>query len=447
MRMKQTFIYSLLTIFLFSIMLGNTAPVHAAGELGLEAESAILVDAASGKILYEKNADKPLPPASMTKMMTEYLVREAIEKGQIGWDDKTGISEYAHNISQNTQLSNVPLRKEEKYSVRELYEAMAIYSGNGATIALAEMVAGSETKFVEMMNEKGKKMNLGDFKFVNTTGLNNKDLQGNHPKGTRPDEENMITARGTAKLAYHLINDYPDVLEIASIPIKDFRGETEDRTKMDNWNWMIPGSIEPQFDYEGVDGIKTGSTSLAGSAFTGTAKRDGMRLISVVMKTSSKSERFNQTKKLFDFGFQQFESKELFPKAYQAKGKSDIPVVKGKENQVEVASEDALTTVVRRGEEENYSAEYTLNKDKLTDEGELTAPVEKGEKVGKVVLKYDGKNDYGYLIEKGSANEFVPLVATEGVEKANWFALAMRGVGGFFGDIWSSAANTVKGWF
>nr|WP_281183876.1 serine hydrolase [Bacillus marinisedimentorum] len=432
---------------MLSIVFGSAAPAKAAGELELSAESAILVDAASGKILYEKDADKPLPPASMTKMMTEYLVRDAIEKNQIEWDQKTSISQYAHEISQNTDLSNVPLRIEEKYSVRELYEAMAIYSANGATIALAELVAGSESNFVKMMNEKGKEMDLGDFKFVNTTGLNNSDLLGNHPEGTRPDEETMITARGTAKLAYHLIKDYPDVIEIASIPIKKFRDGTDDMTKMDNWNWMIPGSIEPQFDYEGVDGIKTGSTSLAGYSFTSTAKRDGMRLISVVMKTSSYSERFTQTKKLLDYGFSGFDSKELFPAGYQIKGKSEVPVVKGKENNVKVEAEKALTSVIRKGEDDKYSAEYALNEDKLTEEGELTAPLEEGEKVGKVVLKYSGENDYGYLTKKGSANESVPLVTTESVEKANWFALAMRGVGGFFGDIWSSAADTVKGWF
>src|SRR5690625_4535914 len=165
-------------------------PLQAKAEEGLniEAESAILVDAETGKILYAKNPDMTLPPASMTKMMTEYLVWEAIESGKISWDTTTQISDYPYSISADTSFSGVGLRQNVDYTVRSLYEAMAINSDNGTTIALAELIAGSEGEFVKLMNEKAEEMGLPDYKFVNTTGLENKSLGDNYPEGTDPND-------------------------------------------------------------------------------------------------------------------------------------------------------------------------------------------------------------------------------------------------------------------
>lgn len=446
--MKKWLTYSIMAVFVLTTFFAYSPTSYAeTDELGIKGEAAILVDARTGKILYEKNADALLSPASMTKMMTEYLVHEAIKEKRIKWDQEVGISEYAHKISQNTDLSNVPLKLDEKYTVQELYESMAIYSANGSTIALAELIAGSEKKFVEQMNKKAEELGLQHFKFVNSTGLNNKDLQGMHVAG-EANEENLLSARATAKLAFYLVNEYPDVLETAKIPVKWFRkGIKDQETHMDNWNWMIPGSIEPQFDYEGIDGLKTGSTDLAGYCFTGTAKKGDVRLISVVMKTDSYNARFDETKKLLNYGFNNFEEKELFPAGYQLKKKSTLPVIKGKEDSVEVAAKDALTAVIRNGEKDDYSVKYEFDKKLLNDKGELTAPIKKGQKVGKVILVNKGDEDYGYLTKDGAKYGAVDLVTTSGVEKANWFVLTMRGIGGFFGDIWSSVADTVKGWF
>ncbi|WP_412734061.1 D-alanyl-D-alanine carboxypeptidase family protein, partial [Halalkalibacterium halodurans] len=229
----------------------------------LEAESAILVDAESGKILYGKNIDAVLPTASMTKMMSEYLILEAINEGEISWDQEVPISDYVRELSLYVQLSNVPLRQDETYTVKELYESVAIYSANASTIALAELIAGSESAFVQRMNEKGEELGLEDFKFVNSSGLNNKDLLGNHPEGTDANAENVMSARATAKLAYNLLKDYPEVLETASIPEKTFRAGEGEEIEMENWNWMLKG-IRPQHDYEGIDGLKTGYTAEAG---------------------------------------------------------------------------------------------------------------------------------------------------------------------------------------
>jgi serine-type D-Ala-D-Ala carboxypeptidase (penicillin-binding protein 5/6) len=446
LQMKKNMIFLLAAVIMFTSFFNTVTSAQAAEALDLNAESAILVDAETGKVLYEKSADKVLSPASMTKMMTEYLVLEAITNKKFTWDQEVSVSEYAQKVSQDTALSNVPLLTSLTYTVEELYEAMAIYSANGATIALAELVAGSESKFVEMMNEKAKALGMKDYNFVNSSGLNNSDLFGEHPAGSE-NEENLMSARSTAILAYRLLNDYPEVLETASVPYKDWtKGTTNGPIKMENWNWMLPGITRTDVNaYEGLDGLKTGSTNLAGYAFTGTAKKGDMRLISVVMKTNSQYARFKETEKLLNYGFNQFEKVELLEQGYQFKDESTLPVVKGKEDTVAVETKSAMKLVIKKGEEEKYEPKYQLDNSLLKDHA-LVAPIEKGDKVGTVTLSYKGENDYGYLTEE-IKEPFVAIVTTEAVEKANWFVLTMRAIGGFFASIWTSVADTVKGLF
>ncbi|MGG8364862.1 D-alanyl-D-alanine carboxypeptidase DacA, partial [Bacillus cereus] len=274
---------TVLTLACSIFMPYSNASAETGAALNIEAGAAILVEANSGKILYQKNADELLSIASMTKMMSEYLVHEAVDKGKLKWDQKIKVSEYAYKVSQDASLSNVALENGGSYTVKELYEAMAIFSANGATIALAEAIAGKEVDFVKMMNDKSKELGLKNYKFVNSTGLTNKDLKGMHPEGTTADEENKMSAKDVATLAQHLIKDYPKVLDTAKIPKKEFRPEKE-KFGMSNWNWMLKGLVK---EYDGVDGLKTGSTPEAGDCFTGTVERNGMRFISVVIKTSS----------------------------------------------------------------------------------------------------------------------------------------------------------------
>lgn len=448
-RIKQKIIVSFLMIFLCFHFLPFQAAKAAGDPLDIEADAAILVDANTGRILYQKNIDTVLGIASMTKMMTEYLLLEAIKEKRVKWDQQYTPSDYVYRLSQDRALSNVPLRKDEKYTVRELYEAMAIYSANAATVAIAEIVGGSEQNFVKMMNEKAKQLGLQGYKFVNATGLSNKDLKGFQPEGMNEHEENVMSARAVATLAYHLLKEHPEVLKTASVAHKVFREGTDDQIKMDNWNWMLPGLVHA---YEGVDGLKTGYTEFAGYCFTGTAERNGIRFITVVMNAKSNGKstieaRFEQTRKLLDYGFSNYSIKELYPKGYQLKGKSTLPVVKGKEKAVAIATDKPLSLVVKNGEEKNYRPVYVFDKKKLTANGELTAPVKKGEKVGYMTLQYKGEGEYSFLSPEMKKNVSVNIVARNNVEKANWFVLTMRGIGGLFGDVWTSVTKTVKGWF
>jgi len=439
-----------LAILLFLSPLAGLDKAQAAAQLNINADGAILVDAESGKVLYEKNADTVLGIASMTKMMTEYLLLDAIKHGKVKWDQEYQVSDLVYQISQRTDLSNVPLRADGTYKIRELYEAMTIYSANAATIAIAETIGGSETNFVKMMNEKAEKLGLKDFKFVNSTGLNNVDYKGLQPEGTGDDEENVMSARAVAKLAFHLINEYPEVLKTASIPRKTFREGTDDKIDMINWNWMLP---ELDYGYKGVDGLKTGTTDFAGYCFTSTAMRDGKRFITVVQNAKDANgsggykARFDETKKMLDYAFANTSKEEILPKHYQVKNQKTLPVTKGKDDQVKIYTKSAIDMVISNGEKENYKAVLVLDKDKVDKNGKLTAPIKKGEKVGYVKLVPKNGEKVSFLTEEGQKKVQADVVAAQGVEKSNWFVLMMRGIGGFFGDVWHGISSTVGGWF
>lgn len=428
-------IVTVLTLFCSMFFTYSSAFAETNAPLDVQAGAAILVEANSGKILYQKNPDELLPIASMTKIMSEYLVHDAVAKGKIKWDQKTKVSEYAHTISQDRSLSNVPLENGGTYTVKELYEAMAIYSANGATIALAELIAGSEANFVKMMNDKAKELGLTNYKFVNCTGLTNKDLKGKQPEGTSPDEENKMSAKDCALLAQHLIKDYPETLETSKIPKKVFQEGGKYPVQMDNWNWMLPGLV---MQYEGVDGLKTGSTPEAGNCFTGTAERNGMRLISVVINTNSRTARFDETKKLFDYGFTNFQTKTVYPKNSQVKGHETVHVNKAKDTDVPVQTKEKVVLPMPKGSKDVYKTDFkAVNK-------ETEAPVKKGTTLGYMTVSAKDPNDVGFLTGKSMQ---VDLVTKQDVEKANWFVRSMRSVGSFFSGIWNGTVDTVKGWF
>lgn len=409
--------------------------------LNLTVDAAIMIDAETGKILYSKNAEQPLAIASMTKMMTEYLLFEAIEEGRISWDQQYSVTDYTYKLSQNRALSNVPLRQDGSYSIRELYEAMAIYSANAATVAIAETIAGTEDNFVNLMNEKAEEMGLEGYTFVNSTGLNNADLMGMHPASTGANDENVMPAESVARLAFLLLQDYPEVLEVASIPKKTFREGTEDAIEMSNWNFMLPGLV---YEYEGIDGLKTGTTELAGHSFTGTAERNGMRLITVVMKAvdskgvGSYKARFDATRAMMDYGFAQFTKQEIVAPGQTIEGAETIAIDKGKEDEVGIAVKDGISMVIKSGEKELYTPVFTPETELLE------AEVEKGQVVGKVKLQKTEGEDLGYILEKDAG---VDVVTTAAVERASWISLVFQGIGAFFAGLWGNVTDFVGGLF
>lgn len=434
--MKQKFkkcILAGLSASLLTPFLTQGAASVSAAENGpdVEAEAALVVDLDTMQVLYDYNGDESRGIASMTKMLVEYILFEEIEAGNISWDTEVTISEYAHQVSQDFRLSNVPLHNGGTYTIEELYESLAIYSANGSTIAIAEAIEGSEQAFVDRMRNLVESWGIENAELYNTTGLNNSNLFGQHYEGSSEDAENQMTAREIALVASRLLQDYPEVLETASIPEMTFREES-DAIEMTNWNWMLDGLANER---PGVDGLKTGTTGYAGATFTGTAEEDGRRLITVVMGAgdgfTNRSQRFEETDKLLDYGFNEWRKELIVEESQQLEEFDPIEVKNGQEDTVSIETADSIEFLLHQDFDiEDVQYVFELNEDVLDSDGMIEAPIESGQELGYLVVSYEG-DDLGYL--DFSENNRVTVVASESVERAGFFSV----LGTWFRDFWS----------
>ncbi len=402
---------------------GGASAAEAQPALNLAVKSAILVEATSGKILYKTNEDQPLPPASMTKMMTEFLVLEALKQKKISWDEKVPVSEYAFFIARMDDSAGVYLNMGEEHPVKELYKAMAIASANDATVLLAEKVGGSEANFVQMMNQKAKELGMKNTHFVTCTGLPVNEL-GQYAPPSPDGSDNVMSARDAAILARALIRTFPEALEYSKIPSFVFREGSKNPIPKKNYNWMLPGLLN---EYPGVDGLKTGYTAEAKYCFTGTAERDGMRLISVVMGADSETKRFVETKKLFDYGFSTYKLVKKAEKGAPIQGYETAPVKKGVDLTVPAVTGDTVMVLSKIGEDNTLKPTVTFN--------DLTAPVKKGQVIGKVMYKADKDSGADYLTPEDAQNGGFDLVADQDVEEAGWLRLFFRSIIQFIGNM------------
>jgi D-alanyl-D-alanine carboxypeptidase (penicillin-binding protein 5/6) len=410
-------------------LVGATSAFAAEANIQFQGKAAILMDAETGQVLYQYNPDEALPPASMAKMMTEYLVMKAIQEGRIHWDDVVTVQENAAK-----QIgSRVFLAKGDKHTVEELYKAMAIASANDATVQLAEYLAGSEQAFVAMMNETAKQLGMTNTYFVNTTGLERMYM----PEAYRPAEERetLMSARDSAILAYHILKEMPEVLEITKIQSLKFRERDKDSTP--NWNWMLESNKDipnfRKFAYPGVDGLKTGHTDTSGNCFTGTALRNGTRLIAVVMGVPGSmydGQRFLEAAKLFDYGFNNFEKLTVVEGKSTLEGLETVTVQKGKETKLPIATARDITILAPKG----AKAEIT-DMQLALDQEPIVAPVKQGDKVGTASITY---------VDPATGETMtatVDMVAQEDVEKGSWWRLFFRAVGQFFSGLFKGIVN------
>lgn len=371
----------LVVIFLFSLM---TQPVLASEkkstELATQAKSAILIERDTGKVLYEKNSDQPLPPASMTKIMTMILIMEALDEGKITFKDKVRASEYAASMGG----SQIFLEPGEEMTVNELLKGIAIGSGNDASMAMAEHLAGSEDKFVEMMNKKAKEIGLKHTKFQNPTGL--------------PVDDHYSTAHDMAMMGKELLK-YEDIINYTS-KYEDYLREDTDKKF-----WLVNTNRLVKF-YPGVDGLKTGFTGQAKYCLTATAKKGNMRVIAVVFGANTPKERNNEVTKMLDYAFSQYTTTPLYKKDAPIK---KVEVNKGEQKYVNAVTSEPLSALAKKG---------TTAKDMKTEvklDENLNAPVKKGDEIGTITIKKDGK-----VMSKS------PLVAEEDVEIASYWQLFKR---------------------
>ncbi|UKS26035.1 D-alanyl-D-alanine carboxypeptidase [Paenibacillus sp. HWE-109] len=392
-----------------------TTPATASNEPKIAAKSGIVMEASTGTVLYEMNADEAFPPASMAKMMTEYLAMESIKEGKFKWDSPVTATKNAADVIGSGQL----IAENETLTFKDMFNAMSIYSANDASVAFAELLGGTEENFAKMMNEKAKQLGMSDkAHFISATGLSRADLK-NPPASI--EGETKMTARDAAILAYNILKDHKEILEFTKIPSLKLR--PTDKTPMINWNWMLEGNLTntnlKKYAYAGLDGLKTGSTDDAGYCFTGTAEKNGMRIITVVMGTKTEPERFNETRKLLDYGFNNFEIKPFLNAKQQIDSLKIVNIKKGVQTQVPLVTKTGLTFIARKGAKDT---DFTITAEPV-EESKLVAPITKGDALGKVKVSYNGQE------------KTVDLIADDDVQKGSWIRLLFRSFKNFFSDM------------
>lgn len=316
--------------------------------LEIKALSYILVEASTGKVLVEHNANERMSPASITKIMTLLLVMEALEDGKITLEDSVTCSEHANSMG-GTQIW---LKVGEQMTVHELLKAVVVSSANDATVALAEHVAGSEEGFVQLMNDRAKQLGMNDTTFTNSTGFD--------------DENHKTTAYDIALMSRELLK-HEKIFEYTSIWMDSLR---DGETQLVNTNKLI------RF-YKGANGLKTGTTVGAGYCLAATAMRDGMQLIAVNLGSSTTDDRFFSARKLLDYGFANY---EITAPEISLEQLTPVKVTHGTKREVECTVADDNTMLLQKGQKSQITQEIIL-------EESLEAPVERGQQIGKIVMK------------------------------------------------------------
>lgn len=366
--MKKLLILIFTFIFIFPLY------VKADEEYLKNATSGILMEYSTGTILYEKNKDNRVSVASLTKMMSQIIILESIQSGNLKWSDVVTTSSYASSMG-GTQIW---LATGEKMSVEDLFKGMVMASANDATVALAERVAGSEEEFVKLMNQKVSELGLKNTEFKNCTGFD--------------EEGHFSSAYDLALIAKELLS-HEVVLKYSSLYEDYIRKDTPNKYWLVNTNKLV------RF-YEGADGLKTGFTDNAGYTMAVTAKRDNMRLIAIVLGEKSGSVRNNETMALLDDGFYHYKIDLIKPKGDIVE---KIKIDKGNVDEVNVVLKDELSVLSKKTDASiNYDTKVTIN--------DIDLPINKGDCVGKIDVIYNGN------IIKSS-----DLIVLDDVKKINYF--------------------------
>ena len=350
-------------------------------DLAPNAKSAIMIEASTGEILFQKNKDEKLAPASMTKMMSMLLIMEEIENGNLKWNEMITTSEKASSMGG----SQIFLKVGEKMTVEDLLKGVAIASGNDAVVALAERVSGSEEQFVKRMNIRAKDLGLKNTNFINATGL----TADNH----------YSSAYDMSLIAKELVK-HEKILEFTSTYEDYLRKDTKSPFWLVNTNRLV------RFK-EGVDGLKTGFTDEAGYCLTATMKKDNMRLITVVMKEENTSKRSVDTTKMLDYGFNIYMVQTILDEKTTIEKKK---VELGKTLTTEIVPKENITILNKKSDDQkNITYKTNINK--------IIAPVKKGDKVGTIDI-----------IEDNNIISTIDATVKEDISKANILTIYLRNI-------------------
>lgn len=353
--------------------------------LQLESESGILIEQHSGQILFEHNSHEKLRPASVTKVMSILLIMEAIDSGTLSYTDKIPCTEAAAAMGG----SQIWLDVREELTVDEMLKAICVVSANDCTVAMAEYLCGSQEAFVEKMNTKAQELGMKDTSFKNCHGL---------------DEDGHLTsAYDIALMSRELLNKHPSITKYTTIWMDTLR---DGKSQLVNTNKLIR-------NYKGMTGLKTGSTSLALYNLSASATRDGLSLIAVIMKGPTGAIRFSEAQKLLDYGFSNYQYKELAGKYECLK---NVTVQKGTEDNLNILFDEDAGVIIKKGENKNIEQIISVP-------DTLIAPITKGQKVGEVSYCLDGERITTINIIAEKEIKKISLINFSSKLYKSWFCL------------------------
>ena len=364
----------LLALALAAALAVGGAPVVHGVSLEMAAPSAVLMEAATGTVLYEKDAHTPLPPASVTKIMTLLLVMEALDAGRIGWDDTVTASEAAAAKGG----SQVYLEAGEQMSLQEMLKSVVVVSANDCATALAEHVAGSEAAFVELMNRRAQELGMENTHFVNCTGLDDE-----------PDAETHLTTAYDIALMSRALLKHDEIHDYTTIWMDSVR----------NGEFGLANTNKLVRFYQGTTGLKTGYTSAAGHCLSASAERDGVEFIAVVLHCATSGERFQAAKQLLDYGFANYTLAQPDPETEIP----PVPVVLGTAETIVPVPDNDDPVLIEKGQAAGITTRVEVA-------DQVRAPVEAGQRLGTLTLQSDG-----------APLAAIPLVAPEAVPRRTWW--------------------------
>ncbi|MEE6663544.1 D-alanyl-D-alanine carboxypeptidase family protein [Limosilactobacillus fermentum] len=415
-KLHRVCFHLLLVVVTLTTVLATSAGAVANASSTVDARAAITIDAETGQVLYEKNATKRYPIASVIKILTLAVIEQDIEQGKLKWDQKIKISKEVAKVANDWRFSNVQLNEGESYTVKSLVESMMIVSADGSAEALALASAGSTAAFNKKMQAVAKEAGVTDAKIYNMIGLANGDLGEMRLKNVSKKAENQLSAKDVAKIARYLVEKYPSVLEITKQKFVNFQVSDSQQYEMVNINSMLPQNAAASTHGE-VDGLKTGMTDSSGYCFVGTGTFNGRRLITVVLKVPGE---YNNQFKVTDAMIGQVLDKYQYLTVNKLSDfKKDVQSVtvahaekKGPKTVGLTLKKATTLWLAKNTSLKKADVELILDKNKRTIGGhKLRAPVKKGEKVG--VLR---------VHVKGAPDVDLPVYATKTVHKnKGWF--------------------------
>lgn len=375
----------LLALALAAALAVGGAPVVHGVSLEVAAPSAVLMEAATGTVLYEKDAHTPLPPASVTKIMTLLLVMEALDAGRIGWDDTVTASEAAAAKGG----SQVYLEAGEQMSLQEMLKSVVVVSANDCATALAEHVAGSEAAFVELMNRRAQELGMENTHFVNCTGLDDE-----------PDAETHLTTAYDIALMSRALLKHDEIRDYTTIWMDSVR----------NGEFGLANTNKLVRFYQGTTGLKTGYTSAAGHCLSASAERDGVEFIAVALHCATSGERFQAAKQLLDYGFANYTLAQPDPETEIP----PVPVVLGTAEAIVPVPDNDDPVLIEKGQAAGITTRVEVA-------DQVRAPVEAGQRLGTLTLQSDG-----------APLAAIPLVAPEAVPRRTWWEVTRSLFGRLF---------------